>query len=90
MKGQTEFSTTHWILVVLFISRLATAETEKRWRFLMLMIPATAQSHLQPQIVTWVAFVRGILQQDRQRVSSAGIDNRITVHSERVALAMEF
>lgn len=57
MKDQTEFLTTHWILVVLFISLLVMAATGKRWRLNTLMNLETAQIHLQQQIATWVVFV---------------------------------
>lgn len=57
MKDQTEFLTTHWILVVLFISLLVMVATGKRWRLNTLMNLETAQIHLQQQIATWVVFV---------------------------------
>ena len=90
MRDQTEYITTHWIPVVLFISRLAMVATGKRWQSHMLMNLETVQSHQLHQMILWAASVLSILHQVQQQVNSVGTDSLIIVLSEKVALVMEF
>ena len=81
MRDQTGYTITHWILVVLFISRSVMVVTGKRWQSRMLM------NHQQlHQMTLWVASAPLILHLAQRQVTSAGI----TVLSEKVALVMAF
>lgn len=90
MRDQTGYTTTHWILVDLFISRLVMVVTGKRWRPHMLMNLESVQNHQLHQTTFWVASAPLILRPAQRQVTSAGIDSLITVLSEKVALVMAF
>jgi len=90
MRDQTGYTTTHWILVVLFISLLVMVVTGKRWRSNMLMNLESVQNHQLHQIPLWVASAPLILHPAQLQVTSAGIDSLITALSEKVALVMAF
>lgn len=79
MRDQTGYTTTHWILVVLFISRLVMVVTGKRWQSHMLMNLESVQNHQLHQMTLWVASAPLILHPALQRVTSVGIDSLIIV-----------
>lgn len=89
-SDRTEYLTIHWTHVGRSILWSEMVAIGKRWHCRMQMIRATAQNHWIPWILTWVVPALAISQRALLRVSSAGTNSPITVHSERAALAMEF
>lgn len=89
-RDRTESTITLLIPVVLYTLPLAMVETGRKWLFYMQMSRGTAPDHLIRQTAIWVDFVPLTSHQVQQPESSVGIDNLIIVHTEKVALAMEF